>query len=112
MLTYAVVFFGVGALGGLVLAMHVLRGKFAPWPLSYLHAALGATGLVLLFLAVREGASSSATWALGALVVAALGGFYLASFHRRQALPPKGVVLLHAGLAVAGLVLLLTVLLG
>jgi hypothetical protein len=113
MLTYAVIIFAIAALGGLVLALHVLRGKFAPWPLSILHASLGALGLVLLLLALRDGlGGSAATWALAALVVAALGGFYLASLHRRQALPPKGVVLLHASLAVVGFGLLLTVLLG
>ncbi len=52
------------------------------------------------------------TWALVVLVIAALGGLYLASLHRRQTLPPKGIVLLHAGLAVVGFGLLLTVLLG
>ena len=112
MVNTAVLIFGVAALGGLVLALHVLRGKFAPWPVSILHALLGAAGLVVLLLAVRDGlGGSAATWALVALVVAALGGFYLASLHRRQALPPKGVVLLHAGLAVVGFGLLLTVVL-
>lgn len=112
MLTFAVVIFAIGAVGGVVLALHVLRGKFAPWPLSILHAALGATGLVLLIFAVLQGlADSRAAWALGLFVVAALGGFYLASLHRRQVLPPKGIVALHALLAVSGFGLLLAVLL-
>lgn len=107
MLTVALIVFAVAAVGGLVLALHVLRGKFAPWPLSLLHAALGATGLALLLFAVLQGlAGSLAKWALGLFVVAALGGFYLASLHRRRALPPKGVVLLHALLAVSGFGLL------
>lgn len=113
MLNLAVIIFAVAALGGLILALHVLRGKFAPWPLSILHAVLGATGLVLLLLVVREGAAgTSVTWALGILALAAIGGFYLASLHRRQVLPPKGVVLVHASAAVIGFALLLTVLLG
>jgi hypothetical protein len=112
MLTIALIVFAVAAVGGLVLALHVLRGKFAPWPLSLLHAALGATGLVLLLLAVLQGlAGSLAAWALGLFVVAALGGFYLASLHRRQVLPPKGVVVLHALLAVSGFGFLLAVVL-
>jgi len=112
MLTIALIVFAVAAVGGLVLALHVLRGKFAPWPLSLLHAALGATGLVLLLLAVLQGlAGSLAAWALGLFVVAALGGFYLASLHRRQVVPPKGVVVLHALLAVSGFGLLLAMVL-
>ncbi len=48
MLTYAVIVFAIGALGGLVLASYVLRAKLAPWALSLLHAALGAVGLLLV----------------------------------------------------------------
>ena len=46
------------------------------------------------------------------LVVAALGGFFLASQHLGQKLPPKGVVVLHAALAVVGVALLVSVVLG
>ena len=46
--------------------------------------------------------------ALGLLVVAALGGFYLASLHMKKAIPPKGVVFMHAGLAVVGFLVLLS----
>jgi hypothetical protein len=106
MLIYALIAFGAGALAGLVLANTVLRGQFASWTISLLHAALGATGLVLLIVAVMNGAANPAKIALGLLLVAALGGFFLASFHLRKALPPKGVVFLHAGLAVAGFVML------
>ena len=80
MLTYALIVFAIAAVGGLVLASSVLRGKLAPWAISILHALLGATGLVLLLLEVVRG--SGATRALAALVllgIAALGGFYLAS---------------------------------
>lgn len=113
MLTVAAVIFAVGALGGLVLALHVLRGKLAPWALSILHAALGAAGLVVLLLAVLQGlAGTFATWALGILLVAALGGFYLASVHAKKAIPPKGVVVAHALVAVVGFGLLLAAVLG
>ena len=55
MLIYAVFVFAAAALIGLLLASSVLRGKFAPWGLSLLHAALGATGLVMLLLTVFDG---------------------------------------------------------
>jgi hypothetical protein len=110
MLKIAVLVFAIGALGGLVMAMRVLRGQFAPWALSLLHAALGAAGLVLTALVVlgpkTEGVASIIPIALLILVVAALGGFYLASFHARKQLPAKGVVVTHAGLAVVGFLLL------
>ena len=109
MLTFALIVFAIAALGGLLLAASVLRGHLAPWALSIAHALLGATGLVLLVLAVLRGAPGTrAMAALAILVVAALGGFYLASLHAKKAIAPKVVVLLHAGLAVTGFLVLLS----
>jgi hypothetical protein len=109
MLQWAVIVFAIGALGGLVLATSVLRGKLAPWALSLLHAALGATGLVLTALVVFGAAGASAPHvglALLLLVIAALCGFFLASYHARKQPGPKAVVLVHAAVAVIGFVLL------
>lgn len=106
MLTYAVIIFAVAAVGGLVLASSVLKGRLAPWPLSLLHAGLGAAGLVLVLLSVMGGVGGSVVTALIILVIAALGGFYLASLHLKKQVAPKGVVLVHAGAAVAGFLLL------
>lgn len=109
MLTYALLVFAIAAVGGLVLAASVLRGKLAPWALSVVHALLGATGLVLLVLIVLQGATPGrVTAALGLLVVAALGGFYLASIHLRGQVAPKVVVFVHAGVAVVGFLTLLS----
>jgi hypothetical protein len=43
----------------------------------------------------------------GLLVLAAFGGFFLAAYHLRKKLPPKPVVVIHAGVAVVGFLLLL-----
>ena len=40
------------------------------------------------------------------LVIAAFGGFFLASYHLRKVPGPRAVVLIHAGVAVVGFVLL------
>ena len=109
MLEIAVLIFAIGAVGGLVLASSVLRGRLAPWALSLLHAALGATGLVLTGFVVLRGAEEGQgiiPIALLILVVAALGGFFLASFHARKQIPSRGVVFTHAGAAVIGFLLL------
>jgi len=102
LLNVAAIVFAIAALGGIVLAAHVLRGKFAPWALSLLHAALGAAGIVLVLVTVIQGLPGNAALALGLFVVAALGGFFLASFHYRQQLPPAAVVVVHAVVALAG----------
>lgn len=109
MILYAVIAFAVAALGGVVLAAHVLRGKFAPWAISLLHAGLGALGLVLLIVALVQGATSQPVLiGFVLLLIAALGGFFLASFHVRKRLPPKGVVVIHAGVAVIGFLTVLS----
>ncbi|WP_338524583.1 hypothetical protein NUH87_02575 [Pseudomonas batumici] len=112
MLNYAIIVFAIAAVGGLLLAAHVLRNKFAPWMLSLLHALLGATGLVLLVTLLAQGnAPQKVLIGFVLMLVAALGGFFLASFHVRKKLPPKAVVVIHAGVAVAGFLTLVSVLL-
>jgi hypothetical protein len=109
MLQLAVLIFAIGALGGVVLATYVLRGRLAPWALSLLHAALGAAGLVLTAIVLFGGAPDvppRTGLALLLLAIAALGGFFLASYHLRKQPGPRPVVLIHAGVAVIGFVLL------
>ena len=94
------------------LAASVLRDKFAPWALSIVHALLGATGLVLLITILVQGsAPQQVLIGFVLLLVAALGGFFLASFHLRQKIPPKAVVVVHAGVAVAGFLTLVSLVL-
>jgi len=114
MLLSALIVFAIAALGGLTLAaVYVLQGRLAPWPLSLLHAALGAIGLlILIYAAVTAGISGVALTALVILVIAALGGFYLASIHLRGEVAPKPVVFIHAGLAVIGFLALLGAVIG
>jgi hypothetical protein len=113
MLTYALIVFAIGALGGVYLAGHVLREKLAPWPVSLLHASLGAIGLLLvIYAALTGGISRAAAIALIILIVAALGGFYLASVHLRSAIAPKLVVFTHASVAVIGFLTLLVAVIG
>jgi hypothetical protein len=104
MLIYALIVFTVGASAGLALAAaFVLRRRLAPWPLSLLHAVLGATGLSLLvYPALTTGISNAPLVALAILAVAALAGFYLASIHLRGEVAKRPIVFLHAGVAVIG----------
>ena len=106
MLGYALTSFAVAAVGGLILAASVLRGKLASWALSLVHAALGALGLILLIGAVMQGGGRTAQIALAILLVVALVGFYLASVHLRGKPGPKTVVVIHALAAVTGVLVL------
>ena len=112
MIINAIIVLAITAVGGLLLATKVLNGKQAPWALSIIHALLGATGLILLIIeAMNSDWPSRLTASLAILVVAALGGFYLASHHLRGNINPKGVVLIHAGVAVVGFLTLVTIIL-
>jgi hypothetical protein len=108
LLIYAAILFALGALGGLVMAMRAFRGEAIPVPLAIGHGLLGAAGLVLLVIGVLAGtAGQTATIALVLLLVAALGGFYLLSFHLRKQQHPRAVIVIHALVAVIGFLTLL-----
>lgn len=112
MLTYLILVLAIAAVGGIFLATKVFSGQLAPWPLSIVHALLGATGLIMLIMIILEGSGDGRlSAALGLLVIAALGGFYLASIHAKGTVAPKNVVIIHAGVAVAGFLTLLSVML-
>lgn len=107
--------FGVAALGGLVMAALVLLGRTPPWKLSVLHALLGATGLVLLFIVLRSLEDlpfAPLATALGLFVAAAFGGLFLASFHLRRKRHPRIGLLVHASAAVAAFSILTAVAFG
>lgn len=103
----AVVVFALAALGGVYLASRYFQGRDMPGAVAIIHGAAAATGLVLLLLAVFDDASGWATAALVVLLIAALGGFALASFHLRGIRHPAALVGGHGLIAVAGFLLLL-----
>jgi hypothetical protein len=110
MLVWAAIVFAVAALGGVTLAVLHFRGRTPPpTPLALLHGLLAATGLVLLIAAAltMPGFGGLALGSLVVFVVAALGGFYLFSYHLRGKALPSPVVLIHGGAAVVGFLLLL-----
>lgn len=109
MLITAAVLFAVAALGGLTMAyVHFKKDRNPPGVLAALHGVLAATALViLLWVVVQTGRGGSLAWALGLFVVAALGGFFLVSYHIRKQRLPSPVVVIHAAVAVAAFVLLL-----
>ena len=112
MMKAALVLLTLTALGGV--AMGVIRlGRDANPPswLAMLHGLLAAMALSLLLYAYLAGAGrvpAAAAWALLAFLVAGAGGAYLnLRYHVRAVLVPKGIMVVHAVVAVAGYVLLL-----
>src|SRR5690242_916962 len=108
-LIVAAILFALGALGGLYMAALAFKGKPLPVAVAVLHGLLGATGLVLLIVGVLMGlGAGTAKVALIILIVAALGGFYLLSFHIKKQQHPRAVIVIHALVAVIGFLTLLT----
>jgi hypothetical protein len=108
MISTSIVLFLVAALFGLYMAGRIFRDELPPWGAVILHGLLAASGLVVLLYALWLGAQA-APLTIGAvlLVIAALGGFYMFSYHLRSLTPPKAVVVVHALAAVLGVVCLL-----
>jgi hypothetical protein len=106
----AIALFAIAALGGLVMAFQVFRGRDRPWSwLAMGHGFLAAAGLTLLLYATAMGGVASlVNIGLVVLLLAALGGVYLALKYHVKMLPlSRPVVLAHAALAVVGFLLVL-----
>ena len=103
----AVGLFALGAVTGLYLAVQHFRGQALSLPAALAHGAFGASGLVVLALALRAtGFAGFGLASLGLFVAAALGGFLLFSFHLRGKRLPSPVVIIHALAAVTAFVIL------
>jgi peptidoglycan/LPS O-acetylase OafA/YrhL len=71
-------------------------------PLALGHGVLAATALVLALLESIATGVAAIKYGVAVLVLAALGGFFLLSYHLRGKPRPWVVVVLHALLAVGG----------
>jgi hypothetical protein len=105
----SLVLFAIAAVAGLIMAVMHFRKASPPLPvLAVLHGGFAASGLIVLLLAlIKVGMNGAPGISLGLLLVAALGGFGLLSFHLRGRALPSGLVVGHALLAVAGFLTLL-----
>ena len=99
----------VSATGGLTMAAIRFGGKPHPptW-LAMLHGFLSAAALTLLLYACfTVGLPGMAQLALLLFLVAAAGGAYMnLNFHWKMLPLPKAIILVHAGVAICGFLLL------
>ena len=111
MLQAATALFLLAAVGGLGMAGIRFAGNRNPpaW-LAMAHGLLAGAGLTLLvYAALASSIPFSAKAAAALFILAALGGVFLNLAYHQKGLPiPKGIVILHAVLAVLAFVLLLT----
>ena len=115
MMKTALALLTVAALGGVAMAgMRFARNANPPPAIAMLHGLLaGAAVTLLLYAYFTVGMPALACWGLLLLLLAAAGGAYLnLGFHMKGVLLPKGMVVGHAVLAVAGYALLALAVLG
>ncbi len=85
------------------MAVGIFRGAKRWAPLALGHGVLAVTALVLALVVAIETGGTAIKYGISALALAALGGFFLLSFHLRGKPHPWVVVVLHALLAVSGI---------
>jgi glucose uptake protein GlcU len=109
LLKTAVILLGLTAAGGIAMAALRFSGHDRPpsW-LAMLHGLLAASGLTLLLYAAFTAGVATMVWGgIALLVLAGLGGLFLNLAYHDKKLPlPKGIVLVHAAIAVVGYALL------
>jgi hypothetical protein len=102
--------FGFAAVGGIAMAGMRFSGKaYPPAWLAMGHGLLAAAGLTLMiFAACTTGVPTLAKASIALFLAAAAGGAYLnLAFHQKSLALPKGIVIGHALIAVAGYAALL-----
>jgi uncharacterized membrane-anchored protein len=110
MTQFALILFGIAALGGLFMVFQLMRGRDRPWSwLAMVHGFLGAAGLTLvLYATAMAGVPKLVNVGLVVLLAAVLGGVTLALKYHVKMLPlSRPLVFGHAALAVVGFVLVL-----
>lgn len=107
MLIGAIILFVLAAIFGFILITKVFRNSPRPMGAILAHGLIAASGLVLVLIYVIKNAEKSPMTSLILFVVAALGGFIMFGLDMSKKNVPKGLALIHAGAAVAGLILLI-----
>jgi hypothetical protein len=107
MFTYLIALFMLVMAFGIGLAIRDRREPSLPLKLSVWHGLLGIAAIVLLVMqAVAHPGVRPANLAILVFILTALGGLLLFAFRASRQRLPLAVVVLHAGFAIVGFVLL------
>jgi hypothetical protein len=109
MLITTLVIFALAAVLGLTVAVQILKRRPTSKAVALTHGAFGAAGLVLLIIQAAKTPQRLLTTAIVLFVVAALGGAVVFVNDLRNKPGPVGLVVVHALVAVAAVVLVLLV---
>ena len=104
MLYISIFLFLIAAVFGVIIASAILRNQPTPKPLVYLHGLLGASGLAIIVIYIVNHPDKNPLVSLVLLIIAALGGFILFARDMSKKPGPFALVLIHAFVAVAGVI--------
>ena len=100
--------FALSAVLGMVILVKWLSNKSASSGVVYSHGIVAALGLALLIVYAINNPESFPKVSLILFIAAALGGFYMFFNDLKNKQSPMAVAFIHALVAVAGFVMLLT----
>jgi hypothetical protein len=102
MLYLSIILFLIAAVFGVIIASAILRNQPTPKPLVFIHGILGAAALAIVVIYVIQHADRNPMVSLILLIIAALGGFVLFARDLTKKPGPFVLVIIHALVAVAG----------
>ena len=102
-----VLLFAVAAVFGLTLLVPVLQGKNPKRAFVFIHGGIAALALLMLLMEFLKVDSTVPQISLIFFLVAAAGGFVLFALDLQKKQLPKGLSLIHAGIAVIAFIILL-----
>ncbi|HYP16180.1 MAG TPA: hypothetical protein VEQ65_03135 [Opitutus sp.] len=109
MLLLIIALFGLAAVLGLAVASQLVKKVPTSKPVAIAHGLVGATALALLAVHASRSPHPLLAWAIGLLVIAALGGAVLFANDLRRKPGPAGLIAIHAIVAVVAVVLVVLV---
>jgi hypothetical protein len=107
MLYISIIIFLITAVFGVIIASAILRNQPTPKPIVYIHGLFGAVALALVVIYVIQHGEKNPMISLVLLIIAALGGFILFARDMTKKPGPVALVIVHALVAVAGVLGLL-----
>lgn len=102
MIYLAIGLFLVAAIFGVILASAIIRNQPTPKLVVFLHGLLAASGLTVVVIYCLKNLENRPVMSLIVLVVAALGGFVLFARDMQKKPGPFALVVIHALIAVSG----------
>lgn len=100
--------FAVAALIGIILVSMYSKGKMTVNG-ALLHGLFAVIGVILLIVSAVKGQTTTiSNYALILFIIAALGGLVLITSHLTKGMLPKPIIAVHAVVAVAGFLMMLS----